>query len=143
MIICDTSGLFSAYNANQPEHRAVLAAIDRVPGPLVVNPYVLTELDYLLRTRVGIEAEIGMLRDVRAGAFEVIGLADHDLDQALTVIEKYQSRNLGLADAANVAVAAACRTTNLLTLDHRDYRAIRPLWGDAFTLLPDDLPDVR
>jgi hypothetical protein len=26
----------------------------------------------------------------------------------------------------------------LLTLDERHFRAIRPLWGDAFTLLPAD-----
>jgi uncharacterized protein len=35
-------------------------------------------------------------------------------------------------------IAAAARTTRLLTLDERHLRPMRPLWGDAFTLLPAD-----
>jgi hypothetical protein len=138
LIVCDTSGLFAAYNASQPEHREVLVAVEQVQGPLVVNPYVLTELDYLLRTRVGVDAEVGMLRDMATGAFDTVGLTSVDLEQAITLIERYRNRNLGLADAANVVVAAQYRTTHILTLDHRDYRVIRPLWGDAFTILPAD-----
>jgi hypothetical protein len=138
LIICDTSGLYAAYNARQPGHRATVAAVDGDPGPLVVSPYVLTELDYLLRTRVGAAAEIGLLRDVEAGAYHVTGLSDVEMGQAISLIEQYADRNLGIADAANVVLAARHRTTHLLTLDARDYRVVRPLWGDAFTLLPAD-----
>lgn len=138
MIICDTSGLYAAYNARQPDHRETVAAVDGDPGPLVVSPYVLTELDYLLRTRVGVAAEVGLLRDVEAGAYEVTGLSDTEMGQAISLIEQYADRNLGIADAANVVLAARHRTTQLLTLDARDYRLVRPLWGDAFTLLPAD-----
>lgn len=34
------------------------------------------------------------------------------------------------------------RTTRLLTLDERDYRVVRPLWGDAFDVLPADADAV-
>lgn len=140
MIICDTSGLYAAYNADQPDHRETLAAVAEPAGPLVVSPYVLTELDYLLRTRVGVDAEVGMLRDVQAGAFDVADLSLAELEQAISLIERYADRNLGIADAANVVLAARYRTTRLLTLHARDYRIVRPLWGDAFTLLPADAP---
>lgn len=140
MIICDTSGLYAAaaYNADQPGHRETLAAVAEHTGPLVVSPYVLTELDYLLRTRVGVDAEVGMLRDVQTGAYEVADLSSAELEQAISLIERYVNRNLGIADAANVVLAARHRTTRLLTLDARAYRIVRPLWGDAFTLLPAD-----
>ena len=36
--------------------------------------------------------------------------------------------------------AAAAKTTRLLTLDERHFRPMRPLWGEAFTLLPADKP---
>ncbi|MEU9891174.1 hypothetical protein [Sphaerisporangium sp. NPDC051011] len=40
----------------------------------------------------------------------------------------------------NVALAADYRTDAVLTLDRRDFRAVRPLTPDkAFRLLPDDL----
>jgi predicted nucleic acid-binding protein len=138
LIICDTSGLYAAYNSRQPGHRETVAAVNGSAGPLVVSPYVLTELDYLLRTKVGVDAEIGMLRDVEAGAYDVTALSEPELGRAIALIEQYEDRNLGIADAANVILAARYRTTNLLTLDERDYRIVRPLWGDAFTVLPAD-----
>jgi predicted nucleic acid-binding protein len=45
---------------------------------------------------------------------------------------------LGLADASVVVIAGAAKTTRLLTLDERHFRSVRPLWGEAFTLLPAD-----
>ena len=138
MIVCDTSGLYAAYNARQAEHSNVMAALERRRGPLVVSPYVLTELDYLLRTRVSIEAELGLLRDVEAGAYEVSSLTSVEIGSAIALIERYSDRNLGLADTANVVLAARFRTTVLLSLDERDYRVVRPLWGERFELVPGD-----
>jgi hypothetical protein len=37
-----------------------------------------------------------------------------------------------------VVLAAKYDTTRLLTLDERHFRVIRPLRGDAFTILPAD-----
>jgi uncharacterized protein len=45
---------------------------------------------------------------------------------------------IGLADASVAVIAAEARTTRLLSLDERHFRPMRPLWGDAFTLLPAD-----
>ena len=43
-------------------------------------------------------------------------------------------------DAVNVALAAQYRTDAVLTLDRRDFRAMRPLTPHKrFRLLPDDL----
>jgi inositol transport system substrate-binding protein len=108
LIICDTSGLYAAYNARQPDHRATVAAVDGDPGPLVVSPYVLTELDYLLRTRVGNESVARQAVEAMAakaiGRFEGTGnkirplvlvgdLADPNAVQRrlgfMNVIEKY------------------------------------------------------
>lgn len=136
MIVCDTSGLYAAYIANQARHSEVRAAVDTQPGPLVVSSFVLTELDYLLRTKAGIDAEAGRLRDIAAGAYEVAGLSNSEVGQAISLIERYSNRNLGLADAANVVLAARYRTTTLLTLDERDDRIVRPMWGDNFRILP-------
>ncbi|HVS66285.1 MAG TPA: PIN domain-containing protein [Thermoanaerobaculia bacterium] len=138
MIVCDTSGLYAAYNARQPEHKKVLAALERRRGPLVMSSYVLTELDYLLRTKVSIEAEVGLLRDVEAGAYEVSSLSTAEIGTAVALIERYSDRNLGLADAANVVLAARFRTNALLTLDERDYRVVKPVWGESFELVPVD-----
>jgi hypothetical protein len=45
---------------------------------------------------------------------------------------------LGLTDASIAVIAARHHTANILTLDERHFRAVRPLWGEAFRLLPAD-----
>lgn len=57
------------------------------------------------------------------------------LSATLAVRRQYTDLNLDLADGAAVVLAAEYRTDVLLTLDRRDFRAIRPLTGDqAFTV---------
>ena len=55
-------------------------------------------------------------------------------------MNRYADLDLDLADAVSVALAADYRTDAVLTLDRRDFRALRPLTPHkAFRLLPDDL----
>lgn len=46
------------------------------------------------------------------------------------------SLNLGLADLSVVVLAHRFRTRRLLTFGERDFRAVTPLSGGSFTLLP-------
>ena len=48
MIIADTSGMIAAFGRNAPRHSQALAAVEADLGPIVVSPYVLGELDYML-----------------------------------------------------------------------------------------------
>ena len=48
-------------------------------------------------------------------------------------------RDLGLADASLISLAAHLRTTSVATLDERHFRTTSPLTGEAaFKLLPAD-----
>jgi predicted nucleic acid-binding protein len=59
---------------------------------------------------------------------------------ARLVQQQYASLDLDLADGVNAALAAQYRTDAILTLDRRDFRAIRPLTPHKhFRLLPDGL----
>jgi uncharacterized protein len=138
LIICDTSGLLAAFGRDQKDHAAARAVLESDQGPIVMSPYVLAELDYLILTRSGVAAELLFLRETAAGALELASFGPHDLSRAIGVIEQYQDMRLGLADASLVVLAARYGTTRLLTLDERHFRAIRPLHADAFTLLPAD-----
>ncbi len=133
MIVVDTGALLAAYWKTQQAHRGVMRVLASEPGPLLLTSHVLTETDYMLSTRVGVDAELGLLADVRN-----VELRADDLEKAITVIERYRDHNIGLADASVVVTAARYRTTRILGLDERHFRMIRPLYGDAFTLLPAD-----
>jgi uncharacterized protein len=51
---------------------------------------------------------------------------------------RYADLELGLADCALVVLAGRYRTTRIVSFDERHLRAVEPLQGGAFTILPAD-----
>jgi predicted nucleic acid-binding protein len=140
VIVVDTSGLLAAIDADQRDHGAALRAFQDDPGPFLLSPFVLAELDHLLLARVSAWAEHALLEEVAGGAYELVPFDADDVAAAVAVIDRYHELSIGLADASVAVVAARARTTRLLTLDERHFRPMRPLWGEAFSLLPADGP---
>jgi uncharacterized protein len=142
VIICDTSGLVAAYSGNDPRQRLVSDLLGIEPGPLILSPFVLAELDYLMARRANVPAELNVLSDVASGVYTLAEFDRFDVGQAAKLVERYQQMDIGIADASLVVLAARYRTTRLLTFDERHFRAIRPPHGAAFTLLPADSAQV-
>ena len=138
MIIADTSGLLALYNRREPAHGAVTAAVAAAVEPLVVSPYVVAELDYLIATRVGVEAEIAVLQELAGGAYEHAPFGSDDLAACAQIVGRYRDQAIGVTDASLVVLANRYRTRTILTLDQRHFRTLRPLTGGRFTLLPDN-----
>ena len=139
MIICDTSGLLAAYDRRSRQHRATARALTADSGPWLLPPLVLAEFDYLLLERFGLAVEQEVLPELTAGEFAVGSFGNSDLEEAIAITKRYGDLKIGLTDASIAGLAARHRTTRLLSLDQRHFRAIKPLdGGDAFTLLPAD-----
>jgi predicted nucleic acid-binding protein len=141
--IADTSGLLALFNRGDPEHRQTAAAADAC-GLLVVSPITLTEVHQVASIRADRRTADAILTTLAARAESTrVAIADTNprlLRTALSVRAHYAALDLDLADAVAVAVAAEYRTDVILTLDRRDFRAIRPLTGQrSFRLLPDDI----
>lgn len=137
MILLDTSGLLAAIDSSQKMHGPCATALAKARPPLLLSPFVLAELDYLLATRVGLEAEVALLEEVARGAYRLEAFAASDIASARKVIEKYPDLELGLADASIVVLAARHRTRDVLTLDKRHFKALRTLDRKPFSILPD------
>ncbi|MFI6500993.1 type II toxin-antitoxin system VapC family toxin [Nonomuraea typhae] len=138
MIVVDTSGLLAAYDRRSAEHQEVMRVLRGTQEPLMLSPFVLAELDYLLATRLGTGAEKAALRDVGDGVYLLMPFEQAAVREAVELVEKYDRLDIGLADASIVVAAARNRTTKVLTLDQRHFRTMKPLWGTAFTVLPAD-----
>jgi predicted nucleic acid-binding protein len=135
-VIVDTSALLAYFDANEPDHNAVSRVIDGSDEVLVVSPYVIAELDYLVATRIGVDAELEVLRELASGAWELAVFAVPDLEQAASVIKKYRDQQIGAADASNVVLADRYQTRTIATLDRRHFTVQRPLKGGRFTIVP-------
>ncbi|MEZ0365632.1 VapC toxin family PIN domain ribonuclease [Mycobacterium sp. pUA109] len=141
--IADTSGLLALFNRADPEHTQTVAAADAC-GLLVVSPLALVEAHQVASIRADRRAADAILGTVVARAessrVAIVETTPRLLRNTLAVRRRYVELDLDLADAAAVVLAAEYRTDVVLTLDRRDFRAIRPLTGHgAFRLLPDDL----
>ncbi|MFD3971533.1 PIN domain-containing protein [Streptomyces cyaneofuscatus] len=143
--IADTNALYRLLDprlTGHEAHREGLASISH----LIISPFVLAELDYLITTKAGARQALlaarFIERNVATRRFEVPSVGVH-LSTAIAVAEGYVDadggKGIGMADAMNVALAAAYRTEIIFTSD-RHFRMVRPLTGHkAFRLLPDDL----
>jgi uncharacterized protein len=135
-VIVDTSALLAFFDVDEPDHSVVSAVLEAATEPLVVSPYVVAELDYLVASRLGVTAELAVLRELAGGAWDLPCLTAQELSQATSVIERYADQRIGLADASNVVLATRYRTRMIVTLDHRHFDVLRPLTGGRFTVLP-------
>jgi len=138
LILIDTSGLLAWIDASQHLHREVTAAMKSVPGPFLLSPFILAELDYLTATRVGIAAELALLEEVARGAYRLEPFTPSDVQRALVVLERFRDLDIGLADASIVVLAERYRIRDVLTLDERHFRPLRTLDGHPFRLIPAD-----
>lgn len=136
MIVADTSGLLALFNAREPKHVAARKVVESEAEPLVVSPYVVAEVDYLVATRLGVEAEATILEELAGGAYELPAMEQADLRAAADVVIRYRDQDIGVADASLVVLASRYRTKSILTLDHRHFSVVRPLDGGRFRLLP-------
>ena len=140
MILLDTSGLVAFFVRDEPEHARVVEAGARERPPYLVSPFVLAELDYLIASRVGVDLELAVLRELASGAYDLVGLGEEDVAAAVDVVERYRELGIGLADASIVVVAGRRGADRILTLDERHFRALRAVDGGPFTILPADAP---
>jgi predicted nucleic acid-binding protein len=143
IVIADTSGIIAASDRRAPESAACRAVL-RDAGTVIVSPLVLAEVDHVAKARFGPAARTSIIGfivgQVSRSRFLVPAVGSEILEAARMVEGRYASLDLDLADAVNVALAADYRTDAVLTLDRRDFRAIRPLTAHQyFRLLPDDL----
>ena len=135
-MIVDTSALLAFFDSDEPDHAAVTRVLSDAAESLVVSPYVLAELDYLVATRLGATAELATLRELTGGAWDLASMDAADLANACEIIERYADQQVGVADASNVVLADRYRTRTIVTLDRRRSDVLRPLGGGHFTVLP-------
>ena len=134
-VIVDTSALLAFFDASEPDHEAVsevLVAAD----VLVVSPYVVAELDYLVATRHGVDDELVVLDELAGGAWDLAAFDQEGIRRAREVIASYRDQQVGVADASIVVLAERYRTRTIASLDRRHFGVLRSLDGGYFEVLP-------
>ena len=137
-VVCDTGAVYALYDADDLHHAACKSVVEAERGPLFLPVVLLAEIDYLLTTRLGVDAAVEFLESIESGAFTLVDLPAEDLVRCRELIVQYRDLSLGLADATVVATAERFQIQRVFTVDQRHFRAIQPRGFGHFVLLPAD-----
>jgi uncharacterized protein len=137
-LVIDAGPLVALADEREPRREEILEILRSERGRLFIPAPVTAEIDYLLGRRLGPPARRAFLDDLAARRYESPGLDARDYAAALDLDRRYADLDLGLADLAVAVLARKLATRRLLTFDERHFRAVRPLQGGTFTLLPAD-----
>lgn len=136
MIVVDTSGLLAYLDDRDAAYEQASTVLADEQGDLLLSPFVLAELDYLLAKHVGARAALELLRDVADAAYDLVTFDQAGVRAALDVLERFADLGITLTDASIVVLAERYGTRRILTLDRRRFSALRTRGGEPFELLP-------
>jgi uncharacterized protein len=140
VIVADTGAVLALLDAGDTHHAEILELYDRDPEAWVLPWAILPEVDYLLATHVSARAEQLFLADLAEGSFTVEWGDDEDLKAACRIAARYESLQLGLVDAAVIALAERRRADAIATFDIRHFGGVDI--AGAPLLLPRDATTV-
>ena len=134
----DAGPLVALATLDHPLVPAALAFLNRSSETLILPAPVAAEVDYLLQARLGPRGNTEFLQDLAAGRFVVECLHAPEYSTVLALNDRYRAFSPGLCDLSIVVIAGRLGVSRILTFDVRHFRAMTPLQGGAFTLLPMD-----
>ena len=95
---------------------------------------VVTEVAYLVGTRLGAEAEVRFLGDIAAGNLIVEPVAAADWLRIAELVARYRDLPLGTVDASVIATAERLGVAEIATIDHRHVDVVRSALGPVLLL---------
>lgn len=128
--------MYAYVDADDRHHAESLDLLLHHPGLLVVPVLVITEVVYLIGSRLGPDAEVRFLGDLAAGDFAIEPVMAGDWLRIAELVSRYRDLPLGTVDSSVVATAERLRITRIATLDRRHFSIVRPNHTDSFELLP-------
>ncbi|MBA2427122.1 MAG: PIN domain-containing protein [Actinobacteria bacterium] len=135
-LLVDSGPLYAYVDEDDRHHHACLDLLATYQGPLVVPTLVVTEVAYLIETRLGPVAEVRFLGDLAAGAFTTDPVASSDWLRIAELVWEYRDLPLGTVDASVVTTGERLRIREVATLDRRHFSVVRPTHTSTFELLP-------
>jgi hypothetical protein len=97
---------------------------------------VVTEVAYLVATRLGPNPEVRFLGDLASGELAPEPVAASDWLRIAHLVARYKDLPLGTVDASVVATAERLEIDTVATTDRRHFSVVRPSHVHAFDLLP-------
>ncbi len=133
-LLVDTGVLYALADRRDAWHTRVRHYLQSHPDTLLAPVTILPEVTYLLRERIGAQAEHAFVQSVAKGEIAVEGLGRRDVTRAAELMSDYDW--LGFVDATVVATAERLKMSFVATTDRRHFGAVQPAHIERLTLVP-------
>jgi predicted nucleic acid-binding protein len=101
-----------------------------------VPTLVVTEVAYLIATRLDWRAEVRFLGDIAGGTLILEPVHPADPLRIAELVAQYHDLPLGTVDASVIAAAERLHISQVATTDRRHFAVVHPAHTQAFELLP-------
>jgi hypothetical protein len=87
-LICDTSGVYALYDADDAAHKSTTTLVETETGPLLLPVILLAEIDYLLQSCLGTDAALDFVESVGQGEFTLVPLLAEDVLRCRDLLQR-------------------------------------------------------
>ena len=133
-LLVDTGVVYALADRRDAWHARVRKYLGDHPDTLLAPVTILAEVCYLLRERIGPDAELAFIRSLAKGEMAIEPLQRQDISRAHALMDTYAE--LGFVDTTVVAMAERLKVPSIATTDRRHFGAVRPAHRDRFVLVP-------
>jgi predicted nucleic acid-binding protein len=136
MTLTDAGALVALLDADDPYHKACVAAAQRLPaGPLLTTWVCFTEAMYLLGSVGGYPYQAALWSLRATGHVVLHDLTPEEADRMAVLMAQYQDTPMDLADASLVVVVESRTLHRVFTTDS-DFYVYRLEDGSALEVVP-------
>jgi predicted nucleic acid-binding protein len=135
--VADTSFVVALALVTEEAHQACIAVYKR-QGIIYVPQTTLAEVMYLITREAGNTAAANFILNLPETKYRIEPLMPEDIQRSGEIVRQYADSRVDFVDATIMAVAERRKITEILTLDNRDFRIVRPKHHTHFTILPDN-----
>jgi uncharacterized protein len=133
-VLIDTGPIIAILSEDDEHHDRCSEALTAMVPPLFTCWPVVTEAAWLLRKRP--ETVARMFEGFTGGFFALLALDADDVPGIATMMKRYESAGLQLADAALVHLAEREQIRTVFTTDRRDFSIVRLKRNRTLKLIP-------
>lgn len=135
-VVADTGPLVAIADVDDDHHRGCVQWFDNFAGAVIVPAPVVVEVCWLLGRRIGPAAEAGFLSGLVGDDPHIEALSEVDYQRSAQLVERHADMDLGFVDASVITVAERLGVATIATINHRDFRVVRPSHCEVFELVP-------
>lgn len=135
MTLTDAGPLVALIDADEPDHRTCVLALNGLTLPLATTWPAFTEAMYLLSRVGGATGTQALWRLLLSARLQIAELTQSAIERSARLMEKYADLPMDLADATLVALAEHRGDRRIFTLDS-DFQVYRIHGRARFEIIP-------